>query len=112
MVDAARADFIDKDVVEAIEDFMKHAPLKNIKVELKRSAYKDQGILRAANGHSLEEAAALLALKKLIVTQSFEKWLLESTAWQDSGKLCRTILISSNACNIAQTPEFLWIALQ
>ncbi len=43
MIDAARADFIDKDVIEVIEDFMKHAHLKNILVELKRSSYKTQG---------------------------------------------------------------------
>lgn len=42
-IDAGRADFIDRDVVEVIEDFMKHAPLKNIRVELKRSLYKEQG---------------------------------------------------------------------
>lgn len=43
MIDASRADFIDRDVVETIEDFMKHAHLKNIKVELKHSQIKDQG---------------------------------------------------------------------
>ncbi len=43
LIDASRADFIDKDIVETIEDFMLHAPLKNIVVELKRSTYKDQG---------------------------------------------------------------------
>ena len=43
LIDASRADFIDKDVVETIEDFMIHAPLKNIQVELKRSTYKSQG---------------------------------------------------------------------
>lgn len=37
IIDTSRADYIDKDVVEVIEDFMKHAPLKNIKVQLKRS---------------------------------------------------------------------------
>ncbi|HSB92905.1 MAG TPA: SulP family inorganic anion transporter [Flavitalea sp.] len=42
-IDAARADFIDRDVVEVIEDFIKHAPLKNISVELKRSLSKEQG---------------------------------------------------------------------
>lgn len=42
-IDASRADFIDKDVVEVIEDFMLHAPLKNISVKLKRSIYKEQG---------------------------------------------------------------------
>jgi MFS superfamily sulfate permease-like transporter len=43
LIDAARADFIDKDVIEVIEDFQKHAPLKNITVELKKSVYKEQG---------------------------------------------------------------------
>jgi MFS superfamily sulfate permease-like transporter len=42
-IDAARADFIDRDVVEVIEDFIKHAALKNISVELKRSLSKEQG---------------------------------------------------------------------
>jgi MFS superfamily sulfate permease-like transporter len=35
LIDVSRADFIDKDIVEVIEDFMIHAPLKNIIVELK-----------------------------------------------------------------------------
>ena len=43
MIDTVRADFIDKDVIETIEDFMLHAPLKNIRVELKRSNFKEQG---------------------------------------------------------------------
>ena len=43
LIDATRADFIDLDVVEVIEDFMKHAHLKNINVELKKSAFKSQG---------------------------------------------------------------------
>lgn len=43
IIDAMRADFIDKDVVEVIEDFMIHAPLKNINVELKTSGFIDHG---------------------------------------------------------------------
>jgi MFS superfamily sulfate permease-like transporter len=43
LIDATRADYIDKDVIEVIEDFMMHAHLKNIKVELKRSINKAQG---------------------------------------------------------------------
>ncbi|HEY8398175.1 MAG TPA: SulP family inorganic anion transporter [Flavihumibacter sp.] len=43
LIDATRADFLDKDVIEVIEDFMISAPLKNIRVELKRSAHKAQG---------------------------------------------------------------------
>ncbi len=46
LIDAARADFIDLDVVEVIEDFIKHAHLKNITVELKRSLYKEQGFTK------------------------------------------------------------------
>jgi MFS superfamily sulfate permease-like transporter len=56
LMDVSRADFIDKDVVETIEDFMLHAPLKNIRVELKKSNYKDQGfsgkIIKAENGNA------------------------------------------------------------
>lgn len=37
LIDIARTDFIDKDVIEVINDFFKHAHLKNIKVELKKS---------------------------------------------------------------------------
>lgn len=43
VIDATRADYIDKDVIEVIEDFITHAPLKNIEVELRQSLYKDQG---------------------------------------------------------------------
>jgi MFS superfamily sulfate permease-like transporter len=49
LIDASRADFIDKDIVEVIEDFMIHAPLKNIRVDLKRSSYKDQGFSKMLN---------------------------------------------------------------
>lgn len=43
LIDTTRADFIDKEIIEVIEDFMKHAKLKNIRVELKKSQYKVQG---------------------------------------------------------------------
>jgi MFS superfamily sulfate permease-like transporter len=43
IIDTSRADFIDKDVIETIEDFLIHAPLKNIKVELKKSLSRDHG---------------------------------------------------------------------
>ena len=42
-IDVSRADFIDKDIIETIEDFMLHAPLKNIVVELKKNKAKDLG---------------------------------------------------------------------
>jgi len=46
LIDATRADFIDKDIIEVIEDFMKHAPLKNISVQIKRKERKNQGFTR------------------------------------------------------------------
>lgn len=40
LIDLSRADFVDKDVVEVINDFQHHAQLKNIRVEIKKSTYK------------------------------------------------------------------------
>jgi MFS superfamily sulfate permease-like transporter len=40
LIDATRADFIDKDIIEEINNFMLHAHLKNIRVDIKRSEYK------------------------------------------------------------------------
>jgi MFS superfamily sulfate permease-like transporter len=56
LIDASRADFIDKDIVEVIEDFAIHAPLKNIKVEVKRSRYKEQGFSKIIADHKHEKA--------------------------------------------------------
>ncbi|HPI00275.1 MAG TPA: SulP family inorganic anion transporter [Chitinophagaceae bacterium] len=44
LIDASRADFIDKDVIEVIEDFLLHAHLKNITVEIKKSMYKNYDV--------------------------------------------------------------------
>ena len=40
LIDAVRADFIDKDIIEVINDFLRHAHLKNITVEIKKSGHK------------------------------------------------------------------------
>ena len=40
IIDVSRADFTDKDIIEIIEDFQKHAPLENIQVEIKQSPFK------------------------------------------------------------------------
>ena len=40
LIDTARADFIDKDIIDTINEFALHAPIKNIKVEIKKSQYK------------------------------------------------------------------------
>lgn len=40
LIDATRADFIDKDVIEEVNNFITHAHLKNIRVEIKASQFK------------------------------------------------------------------------
>jgi MFS superfamily sulfate permease-like transporter len=40
IIDATRADFIDKDIIEEVNNFLIHAHLKNIKVEIKKSMHK------------------------------------------------------------------------
>jgi MFS superfamily sulfate permease-like transporter len=45
LIDATRADFIDKDIIEEINNFLKHAHLKNIKVEIKKSVSKSMHAL-------------------------------------------------------------------
>lgn len=45
LIDAVRADFIDKDVIEVINDFLHHAHLKNITVEIKKSQQKSSHAL-------------------------------------------------------------------
>lgn len=45
LIDATRADFIDKDIIEEINNFLKHAHLKNIKVEVKKSMNKSMHTL-------------------------------------------------------------------
>lgn len=60
LVDAMRADFIDRDIIEVVNDFVKHAHLKNIKVEIKRSGNKsmhrlfDEAFIITANGETVE----------------------------------------------------------
>ncbi|MEN9686360.1 MAG: hypothetical protein RLZZ28_2146 [Bacteroidota bacterium] len=45
LIDATRADFIDKDVIEEVNNFLCHAHLKNIKVEIKKSMHKPMHLL-------------------------------------------------------------------
>lgn len=40
LIDITRADFIDKDIIDTINEFNEHAHLKNITVEIKKSSYK------------------------------------------------------------------------
>jgi MFS superfamily sulfate permease-like transporter len=64
LVDVSRADFIDKDVVETIEGFMLHAPLKNIRVELKRSMHKEQGFSAEISKQKSNNAVLVSAQEK------------------------------------------------
>lgn len=45
IIDATRADFIDKDVIEVINEYLAHAHLKNIRVEVKKSLHKPMHLL-------------------------------------------------------------------
>ncbi len=49
LIDATRADFIDQDVIEVINDFLRHAHLKKINVEIKRSLSKPMHLLICLN---------------------------------------------------------------
>lgn len=40
LIDTTQADFMDKDVIDTINEFSLHAPMKNIKVEIKKSIHK------------------------------------------------------------------------
>ncbi len=45
LIDATRADYIDKDVIEEINNFLCHAHIKNIRIEIKKSAHKPMHLL-------------------------------------------------------------------
>jgi MFS superfamily sulfate permease-like transporter len=57
LIDITRADFIDKDVIDAINEFMHHAQLKNIKVEIRKSQFKSAH-QEVGNSTELNEKAA------------------------------------------------------
>ena len=40
IIDMTRADFIDKDIIDVVNEFLHHAHLKNIRVEIKKSNFK------------------------------------------------------------------------
>lgn len=40
LIDMTRADFIDKDIIDVVNDFLQHAHLKNIRVEIKKNNFK------------------------------------------------------------------------
>lgn len=56
LIDLTRADFIDKDVVDVINELMAHAHLKNIRVHLRKSLYKSAH--REINEHTAATKAS------------------------------------------------------
>jgi MFS superfamily sulfate permease-like transporter len=40
LIDMSMADFIDKDIIDVVNEFLQHAHLKNIRVEIKKSRFK------------------------------------------------------------------------
>lgn len=67
LIDATRADFIDRDIIDMIEEFSKEAQAKNISVEIKKNNLKDLGFVpvntkslatttvNGTNGHTSEK---------------------------------------------------------
>ncbi len=53
IIDATRADFIDKDVIDVINEFLAHAHLKNIRVEVKKSLHKPMHLLFRVPGQEI-----------------------------------------------------------
>lgn len=49
IIDASRADFIDKDIIEEVNNFMEHAKTKDIRVQVKKSIHKPMHQLFNAN---------------------------------------------------------------
>lgn len=70
LIDASRADFIDKDIIEVIEDFMIHAPLKDIKVELKTSNFRSFGFNAELPIKKKEEQVVRQHDKKLVEAET------------------------------------------
>lgn len=67
LIDTSRADYIDADVVETIEDYMLHAHLKNIRIELKTRAHSDQGFSKKFLDPEYKQPTAIRNFEKEIV---------------------------------------------
>lgn len=71
LIDCTRADYIDQDVIETIEDFMIAATTRNIRVELKKSNLKDQGFnAEMLENVQLHEQSLLVRRKPVPVEDS------------------------------------------
>lgn len=68
IIDASKAIFIDHDVIETIEDFALHAPLKNIRVEIKR--HKNKPV-------RFSKKITTKTVKNKLLIRNFDKELVE-----------------------------------
>ncbi|MES1224725.1 MAG: SulP family inorganic anion transporter, partial [Bacteroidota bacterium] len=57
LIDVTRADFIDKDIIDTINEFLHHAHLKNIRVEIKKSPFKMLHQLVNTQNHNMQKIA-------------------------------------------------------
>ena len=57
LIDITRADFIDKDIIDTINEFYAHAHLKNINVEIKKSSYNPLHDLVQKDGTDYDDMA-------------------------------------------------------
>ncbi len=57
IIDMTRAEFIDKDVMDTINEFMQHAHLKNIKVELNKTTYNDSKKITSPSLKNMDDSA-------------------------------------------------------
>lgn len=73
IIDAMRADFIDKDIVEVIEDFVIHAPLKNINVQLETSGFIDHGFSNKILANDNKDAHLRRTYTKVITSVKKEE---------------------------------------
>jgi MFS superfamily sulfate permease-like transporter len=61
LIDATRADFIDRDIVEMIDAFTREAHKKNVRVEFKTSRINDHGFDTVTMNRPLREKAGLMS---------------------------------------------------
>lgn len=57
MIDLTKAEFIDKDIVDTINEFLKHAHLKNIEVTVNKTTYNDSHQLVETKGRIYDDMA-------------------------------------------------------
>jgi MFS superfamily sulfate permease-like transporter len=108
LIDMSRADFIDKDIIDVVNEFLQHAHLKNIRVEIKKSRFKwtsvDQGTENSRRAGRLKNIFTPIKKDKMT---SLNKLLLENKAWAEEKKADDPDYFK--ALSLIQTPEFLWI---